>query len=276
MCATRRGRETAECRARRRDRDRPGGSPLLRLPAGRLRRGRVRPRRPRAADHHTRASARALEPQGADPLGPGRDEPGSRGRRVPGRGRRRARPSRRGDADGPVARARTRLGPALGPLPRDACQPAASVPADPQAEPIPGDRDDPMQRNLFAPPELPGIEFQRERGRGGPVPFAPHPPGDEIEAIPRSARTSGSSLAARDSRRRLVPRPIEVLPGDSRVSRAETRLRLDRSEHREQARSGALDDPGPLVGRDRPAHHDVVQQGERTPDHVRLRDADLQ
>ncbi len=127
MCATRRGREAAEAEAEGEtvaDREDRLFFDYLR---GDFAAARVRPRRPRAEDHHTRASARAVEPQGADPLGPGRDEPGSRGRRLPGRGRRRARPSRRGDADGPVARARARLGPALGPLPGDSRQPAAGT-----------------------------------------------------------------------------------------------------------------------------------------------------
>ena len=44
---------------------------------------------------------------------------------LPARGGRRACPSRRGDADRPVARAGTRLGPAVGPLPRDPGQPDA-------------------------------------------------------------------------------------------------------------------------------------------------------
>ena len=234
-----------------------------------------RPRRPRGPGHHPRTSAGPLEPPGADPLGPGRDGPGPRGRRIPGRGRRRARPSRRGDADRPVARAGTRLGPALGPLPRDAAgQPPA--PANPQAEPTPGDRDDPMLVNPFAR-RTAGIELQRERGRGGAMPFAPNPAGDELELIRARARFHGSSRPARPGRSSAPASPARSRSVvGSRVSPRSKTLRFDRSEHREQHDPGALDDPGSLVGRDRPALHDVVQQGERTADHVRLGDADLQ
>jgi Tol biopolymer transport system component len=51
------------------------------------------------------------------------------------------------------------------------------APAAPPAEPPPGERDDPMLINPFAPPELPGIEFPRERVPGVAVPFAPPAPG---------------------------------------------------------------------------------------------------
>ncbi len=51
------------------------------------------------------------------------------------------------------------------------------APAAPQPEPPPGERDDPMFINPFAPPEPPGIEFRRQRAPAGAMPFAPRPRG---------------------------------------------------------------------------------------------------
>src|SRR6185312_7521965 len=48
------------------------------------------------------------------------------------------------------------------------------APTAPTPGPPPIDRDDPMLINPFAPPAPPGIEFQRDRVPGAPVPFAPH------------------------------------------------------------------------------------------------------
>ena len=82
----------------------------------------------------------------------------------------------RGDADRAFAGRRVRIGPRLGPIPRPEGRPAPAHDG-PHSEPNPGDREDTLLLNPFAPFGPPGIDLHRGPAAGRRPALRTHPSG---------------------------------------------------------------------------------------------------